>query len=106
MKKNFTLSYTEYDEEPNTDEEFFLYPVNLNVKTSFSFDDGATWEPILYQFCKFLESTGYVGVIERVYAEGFTGHFEHPKYYKGRFDAWSKEAFVSNKDEDDENTSS
>jgi hypothetical protein len=103
MKKNFTLSYTEYEEEPNPNEEFIYYPVNLNVKTSFTFDDGATWEPILYQFCKFLESTGYVGVIGRVHTEGFSDHFKHPRDYKGGFDAWSKEAFVV---EEDENTSS
>jgi hypothetical protein len=106
MKKNFELSYNEYDEESNPNEEFIDYPVDLDVRTSFTFDDGATWEPILYQFCKFLESVGYVGVIGRVYTEGFTGHFKHPNAYKGGFDDWSKEAFVSDKDEDDENTSS
>lgn len=42
------------------------YPEATTVKTRHYFTDGTTWPVVLYQFCKFLESTGYEGVREKV----------------------------------------
>ena len=53
-----------YDSEAG--EGFGAYPEASTVKARHYFEDGITWVPILWQFCKFLESTGYVGVCGRV----------------------------------------
>lgn len=47
-------------------EGFGAHPEASTVKARHYFEDGITWVPILWQFCKFLESTGYVGVCDRV----------------------------------------
>jgi len=47
-------------------EGFGQHPEASTVKARHYFEDGITWVPILWQFCKFLESTGYVGVCDRV----------------------------------------
>jgi hypothetical protein len=36
------------------------------VTAEFSFDDACTWDVILWQFCKFLEMTGYEGVRNKI----------------------------------------
>ena len=57
-----------YDSEfdPNKPTE---YPEAVTVKTRHYFSDGTTWPVVLYQFCKFLESTGYCGVTEKVFVK-------------------------------------
>ena len=47
-------------------EGFGQHPEASTVKVRHYFEDGTTWVPILWQFCKFLESTGYVGITEKV----------------------------------------
>ena len=42
------------------------YPEATTVRTRHYFTDGTVWPVILYQFCKFLESTGYEGVREKI----------------------------------------
>ena len=42
------------------------WPHTTTIKTTHEFDDTTTWVPVLYQFAKFLESTGYVGVIDKI----------------------------------------
>lgn len=42
------------------------YPQATTVKQRIYVDECSTWVPILWQFCKFLEATGYEGVRERV----------------------------------------
>lgn len=53
-----------YDSEVSPDSTD--YAEATTVKTRHYFTDGTTWPVILYQFCKFLESTGYEGVREKV----------------------------------------
>ncbi len=53
-----------YDSEKG--EGYGTCPEATTIKTRHYFEDGITWVPILWQFCKFLESTGYVGVCGRV----------------------------------------
>jgi len=53
-----------YDSEKG--QGFGVCPEASTIKTRHYFEDGITWVPILWQFCKFLESTGYEGVRDRV----------------------------------------
>ena len=61
MNKTFKFVY-----DSGYEDGMELYPMASTIKTSHMFDDGTRWQPILHQFCKFLESTGYVGVLEKV----------------------------------------
>jgi hypothetical protein len=104
--KHFTIKYYE-DSFGNGD----LYPKNFESKTSFSFDDMATWDGILYQFCKHLEAIGYVGVIDKVYVDNLMTDerlFTHPINYrpKGQWDKWFEEGQHGDTVKDDEDTSS
>jgi hypothetical protein len=42
------------------------YPEATTVEIRHYFEDETTWPKIMYQFAKFLEASGYVGVIDRV----------------------------------------
>ena len=42
------------------------YPEATTVEIRHYFEDDTTWPKIMYQFAKFLEASGYVGVIDRV----------------------------------------
>jgi hypothetical protein len=53
-----------YDSEKGNG--FFVNPEASTIKARHYFEDGITWVPILWQFCKFLESVGYEGVRGRV----------------------------------------
>lgn len=53
-----------YDSEKGNG--FFVSPEASTIKARHYFEDGITWVPILWQFCKFLESVGYEGVRSRV----------------------------------------
>jgi hypothetical protein len=62
MSKVFRFVYdSEYDDNEPTE-----YPEATSVKIRHYFSEGTTWPVVLYQFCKFLESTGYVGIVEKV----------------------------------------
>jgi hypothetical protein len=52
------------------DDDAVEFPVSSSITHSQTFDEGSTWVPILFQFCKFLESTGYVGVTSKVVIKG------------------------------------
>ena len=43
-----------------------MFPIETVIKTEHHFDEDSRWVPVLHQFCKFLESTGYVGVNDRI----------------------------------------
>jgi hypothetical protein len=45
---------------------FDTCPEATTIKARHYFEDGITWAPILWQFAKFLESVGYVGITDRV----------------------------------------
>lgn len=53
-----------YDSE--MDEGATNFPQCTQIKARHYVNSESTWVPILYQFCKFLETTGYVGVAEKV----------------------------------------
>ena len=62
MSKVFRFIYdSEYDENEPTE-----YPEATTIKARHYFSEGTTWPVILYQFAKFLEGTGYVGVVEKI----------------------------------------
>jgi hypothetical protein len=64
MIKTFSLRY--YTEENQDEEPGLPYPTSTVVTAEYTFDDMVTWDVILWQFCKFLEASGYEGVKERV----------------------------------------
>ena len=45
------------------------WPNTTTIKVKHEFDDACTWVPVLYQFAKFLESTGYVDVVQKIQVE-------------------------------------
>jgi hypothetical protein len=49
------------------------WPNKTTIKVKHEFDDAGTWVPVLYQFAKFLESTGYVGVVQKIQVEDTFG---------------------------------
>lgn len=64
MKKTFELKYYQHDEDEDYDSR--PYPASTDLSAEFTFDDGCTWDVVLWQFCKFLEMTGYEGVREKI----------------------------------------
>ncbi len=46
------------------------FPSKTTIESFHEFADDQTWETILWQFCKFLEHTGFEGVRKRVIIEG------------------------------------
>jgi hypothetical protein len=65
MTKRYEFKFTDYECD-DTDDDSLPYPVSSAIDASFDFQGGVTWDVILWQFCKFLESTGYEGVRERI----------------------------------------
>ena len=62
MSKVYRFIYdSEFDTEEPTE-----YPEASTVKVRHYFADFTAWPTILHEFCKFLEATGYNGVMERV----------------------------------------
>jgi hypothetical protein len=77
MNKTFKFIY-----DSGYEDGMDLYPLSSVIKAAHTFDDGTRWQPILHQFCKFLESTGYVGVLEKIvivdpYAISYDNHLFH-----------------------------
>jgi hypothetical protein len=52
--------------DSSVDDSDSPYPQATTVKVRHYFDEESTWVPILWQFAKFLESVGYVGVCEKI----------------------------------------
>jgi hypothetical protein len=63
MKKTFEIKYYQYEDE---DYDSRPYPATTDLSAQFTFDDGCTWDVVLWQFCKFLEMTGYEGVRNKI----------------------------------------
>ena len=62
MTKDFVFTYANsYDSDTQG-----CYPNSTSVKIEHEFEDETTWDVILYQMCKFLEATGYVGITEKI----------------------------------------
>jgi hypothetical protein len=61
MDKKFKFVY-----DSGYEDGMELYPMASTIKAEHMFQDGTRWQPILHQFCKFLESTGYVGVLDKI----------------------------------------
>jgi hypothetical protein len=62
VNKFFKLSY----HDSFTTDTQGCYPSNTSVKISHGFEDETTWDVVLYQMCKFLEATGYVGITDKI----------------------------------------
>jgi hypothetical protein len=75
-----------------------VYPEASSIKARHYFEDCVAWPPILWQFCKFLESTGYVGVIDRVIIKDPYG-FEANQ---GMFETLGPNEYIAHKDYDEE----
>ena len=58
----FTYEDTEYNDTS-------LWPAKSTLKAEHLFQDDTTWMTVLYQFIKFLEGTGYIGVIDKIKIE-------------------------------------
>jgi hypothetical protein len=56
-----------YEDTAYSDTE--VWPVSTKTTATHQFNDCTTWVPILYQFVKFLEGTGYVGVVDKIRIE-------------------------------------
>jgi hypothetical protein len=63
--KTFKFTYEDIEYEYQSGS----WPQSSVIKAKHRFDDDITWVPVLYQFAKFLESTGYAGVVEKVKVE-------------------------------------
>lgn len=63
MSSTYEFKFKVYPEE---DVEDSLFPESSTVTALHEFPMGHTWEPILWQFCRFLESTGFERVREQV----------------------------------------
>jgi hypothetical protein len=61
MNKKFKFVY-----DSGYEDGMELYPLSSVIKAEHVFEDVSRWQPILHQFCKFLESTGYVGVLDKI----------------------------------------
>lgn len=61
MSNVFRFIYDSEASQGSTD-----YPEASSVKVRHYVEAGTTWPVVLYQFCKFLEATGYEGVREKV----------------------------------------
>jgi hypothetical protein len=103
MSKVYRFIYdSEFDtEEPTT------YPEASTVKVRHYFADFTAWPTILHEFCKFLEATGYNGVMERVvlkdpYNMERDGLFETigPNQYIATDEFMEKEEPLDNEDKD------
>jgi hypothetical protein len=65
MTKRYEFKFTDYDCN-DADDDYLPFPVASAIDASFDFQGAATWDVILWQFCKFLEATGYEGVRSRI----------------------------------------
>lgn len=54
--------------ESSADDDFLssTFPNHTSITAEHEIDSCATWEVALWQFCKFLETTGFEGVRNRV----------------------------------------
>jgi hypothetical protein len=59
--KSYTFLY-----HSSVDDSESEFPISSRLNAEHCFEDSSTWVPILYQFCKFLEASGYVGVSDKV----------------------------------------
>jgi hypothetical protein len=72
MDKKFKFVY-----DSGYEDGMELYPMASTIKAEHVFQDGTRWQPILHQFCKFLESTGYVGVLDKVViVDPYASHYD------------------------------
>ena len=67
MKKTFEIRFYQHDDEDTLDAA--PYPTDSEFTADLTFNDGVTWDVVLWQFCKFLEMTGYEGVRAKIRIE-------------------------------------
>lgn len=108
MTKRYEFKFTDYDCN-DTDDDYSPYPVASSIDSTFDFNTAVTWDIILWQFCKFLESTGYESVREKIrLVDNFgimTNNHLFTCIYEPEFDfdkAWGEQ---DDAEEDEEETS-
>jgi hypothetical protein len=65
VTKRYEFKFSDFDCN-NADDDYLPYPVSSVVDAAFDFEGTVTWDVILWQFCKFLEATGYEGVRSKI----------------------------------------
>jgi hypothetical protein len=77
MSNHYSFEYRSAYEE-----DAAPFPEGKTLVSNLTFEESSTWPPILWEFCKFLEATGYVGVTNKVILkdmygmnDGADGHF-------------------------------
>lgn len=105
MKKTFELKYYQYEEDEDYDSR--PYPATTDLSVEFTFDDGCTWDVVLWQFCKFLEMTGYEGVRSKIRLNDPLGFMQQNHLFECIVDEEQRDNFWSDYDaeEDKEETS-
>jgi hypothetical protein len=88
MAKHFRFNFHESHEEGEMTFNDVEYPYEKELSSSVSFESDTRWDNIIREFAHFLDSTGYVGVYDRV-SELLDGYWE-PVY---NFDGVSDEDF-------------
>jgi hypothetical protein len=78
------------------------YPISTSVKVVHHFDESTAWTPILWQFAKFLESTGYVGVCDKIVIKDPKGCLMMDGAYFERIGETSLYDYEEDEEEDEE----
>jgi hypothetical protein len=63
MINTYRFTYESRNYEPDSDSPF---PSSTTVEVEHQFEEGQTWEAVMWQFARFLEHTGYEGVRKRI----------------------------------------
>jgi hypothetical protein len=106
MTKRYEFKFTDY-ECNDTDDDTLPYPVASVIDSTFDFQGGVTWDVILWQFCKFLESTGYEGVRSKIRLNDPLGIMQQNNLFECIVDEEQRDNFWSDYDaeKDEEETS-
>jgi hypothetical protein len=68
MAKHFRFVFHESHEEGEMTFNDVEYPYDKELSSHVSFESSTQWDNIIREFAHFLDSTGYVGVYDRVSA--------------------------------------
>ena len=63
MSNTYTFTY---NSEPAEDNAGSPFPSHTRLSATYEVSSDQPWKVILWQFCKFLEHTGFTGVCDRV----------------------------------------
>lgn len=71
-----------YDGDQHEDSADSPFPSYTTIEATHEFDGDQTWQPILWQFCRFLEHIGFEGVRHRVKIEGHVEEALFQEFYE------------------------